>query len=42
VSGFRAAGVRFRNDIISWPGGNQNVLDDPPGNPIGLFQPSGR
>jgi len=38
----RAAGVRFRNDIISGPGGKQVVLDDPSGNPIELFQPAGR
>jgi len=38
VAGLRAAGVRFRNDIISGPGGKQIVLDDPSGNPIELFQ----
>ena len=37
----RAAGVTFRNDIISGPGGRQIVLDDPSGNPIELFQPAG-
>jgi catechol 2,3-dioxygenase-like lactoylglutathione lyase family enzyme len=42
VARLRAAGVRFRNDIISGPGGKQIVLDDPSGNPIELFQPSGR
>lgn len=36
----RAAGVRFRNEIISGPGGKQIVLDDPSGNPIELFQAS--
>jgi catechol 2,3-dioxygenase-like lactoylglutathione lyase family enzyme len=35
----RAAGLHFRNDIISGPGGSQVVLDDPSGNPIELFQP---
>jgi catechol 2,3-dioxygenase-like lactoylglutathione lyase family enzyme len=35
----RAAGVTFRNDIISGPGGQQIVLEDPSGNPIELFQP---
>jgi catechol 2,3-dioxygenase-like lactoylglutathione lyase family enzyme len=40
VAHLRAAGVRFRNDIISGPGGKQIVLDDPSGNPIELFQPS--
>ena len=42
VTRLRAAGVRFRNDIISGPGGKQIVLDDPSGNPIELFQPSGQ
>ena len=35
----RAAGVVFRNDIVSGPGGRQTVFDDPAGNPIELFQP---
>jgi catechol 2,3-dioxygenase-like lactoylglutathione lyase family enzyme len=39
VARLRAAGVRFRNDIIKGPGGSQTVLDDPAGNPIELFQP---
>jgi len=42
VARLRAAGVRFRNDIISGPGGKQVVLDDPSGNPIELFQPAAR
>lgn len=42
VARLRAAGVPFRNDIISGPGGKQIVLDDPSGNPIELFQPAGR
>src|SRR5438093_13709439 len=29
VARLRAAGVRFRNDIITGPGGRQIVLDDP-------------
>ncbi|MEU8076542.1 VOC family protein [Catellatospora citrea] len=36
----RAAGVSFRNDIVTGPGGQQIVLDDPSGNPIELFQPA--
>jgi catechol 2,3-dioxygenase-like lactoylglutathione lyase family enzyme len=42
VARLRAAGVRFRSEIISGPGGKQIVLDDPSGNPIELFQPAGR
>jgi len=37
----REAGVSFRNDVVSGPGGKQIVLDDPSGNPIELFQPAG-
>ncbi|WP_144122533.1 VOC family protein [Catellatospora sichuanensis] len=36
----RAAGVSFRNDIVTGPGGQQIVLDDPAGNPVELFQPA--
>jgi catechol 2,3-dioxygenase-like lactoylglutathione lyase family enzyme len=39
VARLRAAGVSFRNDIVTGPGGSQIVLDDPSGNPIELFQP---
>jgi catechol 2,3-dioxygenase-like lactoylglutathione lyase family enzyme len=39
VAGLRAAGVRFRSDIVRGPGGAQIVLDDPSGNPVELFQP---
>jgi len=39
VDRLRAAGVRFRNDIITGPGGLQILLEDPSGNPIELFQP---
>ena len=42
VGRLRAAGVTFRSDIISGPGGSQIVLDDPSGNPIELFQPAAR
>ena len=38
----RAAGVRFRNDVVKGPGGSQILLDDPSGNPIELFQPARR
>jgi predicted enzyme related to lactoylglutathione lyase len=36
-----SAGLQFRNDIVSGPGGQQILLDDPSGNPIELFQPAG-
>jgi len=38
VDRLRAAGVHFRNDIVTGPGGSQILLDDPSGNPIELFQ----
>ena len=41
VARLRAAGVRFRNDIIAGPGGQQVLLEDPSGNPVELFQPAG-
>jgi catechol 2,3-dioxygenase-like lactoylglutathione lyase family enzyme len=40
VSRLRAAGVRFRSDVVSGPGGQQIVFDDPSGNPLELFQPA--
>jgi catechol 2,3-dioxygenase-like lactoylglutathione lyase family enzyme len=38
VDRLRAAGARFRNDIVTGVGGKQILLDDPDGNPIELFQ----
>ena len=40
VERLRAAGIAFRNDVISGPGGRQILLEDPAGNPIELFQPA--
>jgi catechol 2,3-dioxygenase-like lactoylglutathione lyase family enzyme len=40
VERLRAAGLRFRNDILSGVGGSQILLEDPFGNPIELFQPA--
>ncbi|HEY3063999.1 MAG TPA: VOC family protein [Chloroflexota bacterium] len=42
VARLRAAGVSFRNDVVSGPGGKQILLEDPSGNPIELFQPAAR
>ena len=41
VARLRDAGARFRNDILSGPGGKQILLQDPAGNVIELFQPAG-
>jgi len=40
IAQLRAAGVPFRSDVVTGPGGRQIVLDDPSGNPIELFQPA--
>src|SRR3954451_16826487 len=37
----RAAGLSFRNEIVTGPGGRLILLDGPSGNPIELFQPAG-
>jgi catechol 2,3-dioxygenase-like lactoylglutathione lyase family enzyme len=39
VARLRDAGLQFRNEIVTGPGGKQILLDDPAGNPIELFQP---
>jgi catechol 2,3-dioxygenase-like lactoylglutathione lyase family enzyme len=40
VEALRAAGARFRGDIVSGRGGDQALLDDPSGNPVELFMPA--
>jgi catechol 2,3-dioxygenase-like lactoylglutathione lyase family enzyme len=42
VARLRAAGVEFRNEIVSGPGGSQILLKDPSGNLVELFQPARR
>lgn len=37
----REAGVDFRNEILSGPGGQQVLILDPSGNVVELFQPAG-
>ena len=41
VSRLRQAGLSFRNDIVTGPGGSQILLEDPSGNVVELFQPAG-
>jgi catechol 2,3-dioxygenase-like lactoylglutathione lyase family enzyme len=41
VERLRAEGVRFRNEIVIGPGGQQILIEDSSGNPIELFQPAG-
>jgi catechol 2,3-dioxygenase-like lactoylglutathione lyase family enzyme len=38
VERLRAAGVRFRNDIVHGVGGDQILVEDPSGNPVELFE----
>jgi catechol 2,3-dioxygenase-like lactoylglutathione lyase family enzyme len=40
VAELRAAGVRFRNDVVEGRGGRQILAEDPAGNPVELFQPA--
>ena len=40
VAGLRDAGVQFRNDVVSGPGGRQVLVQDPSGNLVELFQPA--
>lgn len=42
IERLRAAGVRFRNDVVAGPGGRQVLIEDPSGNLIELFQPAAR
>jgi catechol 2,3-dioxygenase-like lactoylglutathione lyase family enzyme len=42
VARLRAAGVKFRNDIVAGLGGSQILLMDPAGNLVELFQPTRR
>ena len=39
IARLQAAGVRFRNEVVSGPGGRQILVEDPSGNLIELFQP---
>ena len=42
VSRLKAEGVKFRNDIVTGPGGSQVLIVDPSGNFVELFQPGRR
>lgn len=39
VAELRAAGARFRNDVVTGVGGKQVIVEDPSGNPVELFEP---
>lgn len=40
VDRLRAAGLAFRSDVVSGPGGRQILIADPAGNLVELFQPA--
>ena len=42
VARLKTEGVPFRNDIVSGPGGQQILVQDPAGNLVELFQPANR
>ncbi len=42
IDRLEAAGVTFRNDVVTGPGGSQILVQDPAGNLIELFQPASR
>ena len=39
IGELKTAGVRFRNEMETGPGGRQIQVEDPDGNPIELFEP---
>ena len=40
VAELKKAGLRFRNEMETGPGGRQIQIEDPDGNPIELFEPT--
>ncbi len=42
IARLQAAGVTFRNEVVTGPGGAQVMVVDPAGNLIELFQPAAR
>jgi catechol 2,3-dioxygenase-like lactoylglutathione lyase family enzyme len=40
VDALKKAGVKFRNDIVTGPGGRQILVEDPSGNLVELFEPA--
>ena len=39
IAELKQAGLRFRNEMESGPGGRQIQIEDPDGNPLELFEP---
>ena len=42
IDKLKQAGLRFRNEMETGPGGKQVQIEDPDGNPIELFEPATR
>lgn len=40
ITELKQAGLRFRNEMETGPGGRQVQIEDPDGNPIELFEPA--
>jgi catechol 2,3-dioxygenase-like lactoylglutathione lyase family enzyme len=40
VEELKQAGLTFRNEIVTGPGGKQILLEDSAGNPVELFEPA--
>jgi glyoxylase I family protein len=40
IDAMKKAGLHFRNDMETGPGGRQIQVEDPDGNPIELFEPA--
>jgi catechol 2,3-dioxygenase-like lactoylglutathione lyase family enzyme len=38
IATLRAAGVQFRNELVTGVGGKQVLIEDPSGNPVELFE----
>lgn len=40
ASRLKTDGVKFRNEIVTGPGGRQILVEDPDGNAVELFEPA--
>ena len=40
IAALQSAGIPFRNEMETGPGGRQVQIEDPDGNPIELFEPA--
>ena len=40
IAALKGAGLRFRNEMETGPGGRQIQIEDPDGNPLELFEPA--